>query len=741
VEPAHLEEPLIPVTDDDVSTIAGDDRAITLEGRDKHPLKAPEYYLNRELTWLAFNRRVLAEARDERNPLLERVKFLAISAGTLDEFVMKRMGGLKQQVGAGLHVLTVDGRTPQEQIEECEQIIAGICAEQNELLAILSKQLNKHDIHLCSYDQLDGSDREFLREFYLKNIFPLVTPQAVDPAHPFPFISNLSLNLLVTVRYRGEDELSLARVKVPIGRGIPRFLRVGHQHRYVPLEQVMANNLDLLFPGMKIESCELFRVTRNANTEREEEQADDLLALIESELRDRRFAPIVRLEVAEGMNPVRRGMLGAELELDPDHDVIEVSGMLALAHLLELINIDMPELRDPPHHPMDHPKLLDRRNVFNIIRDEKSILLMHPYQSFTSSVERFVREAANDPKVLAIKCTIYRTSDDSRIIGQLIDAARNGKQVAVVVELKARFDEAANIRWANTLEEMGIHVTYGVVGLKTHCKCILVVRRDYDGLRRYAHIGTGNYHAGTARLYSDIGLLTCDEDVGADLTELFNYLTTGYRPGRQYKKLLVAPKPLKRELLAKIEREISLHSKDEPGLIQFKTNALEDPDITRALYKASQAGVTVTLLVRDTCRLRPGVPGLSDNIEVISVVGRFLEHARIYYFRNGGDEEYYVGSADIMGRNLKSRVEVLAPIELPALREELRYFIDSQLADNRGAWVMLADGGYERREPSGDKKARSCQAMMIDYAEKRLRQATRLRKRKPKGLFRRNTSR
>ncbi len=698
-------------------------------------LASPDLFLNRELTWLAFNRRVLHEAEDERNPLLERLKFLAITASNLDEFFMKRIGGLKQQVVAGMHELTVDGRTPQQQIAECYLVVRELEQRQRELGPRILSQLESYGIRVRLYASLSADERKSIRDYYYKNIFPLVTPQAMDPAHPFPFVSNLSLNLLVTARSQNDSDPLMARVKVPIGFGIPRFLRVGNQSDFVRLEDVVANNLDLLFPSMLIDSYELFRVTRNANTERDEDEADDLLALIESELRDRRFAPIVRLEVLSGINPVHRGMLAAELGLDERADVFEVDGMLSMRDLGELAAIDAPALHDPPHHPVDHPRLTIGRSIFHVIRDAGSFLLLHPYESFSTSVERFLREAADDPKVRAIKMTLYRTSPDSKIIGYLCDAARNGKQVAVVVELKARFDEAANIQFATRLEEFGIHVTYGVVGLKTHSKVILVIRQDYNGLRRYAHIGTGNYHPGTARFYADYGLLTCDVTIGEDLTELFNYLTTGYMPDRPYRKILPAPTVLKRALLARIEREIKVNSAASPGLIQFKMNALEDVDITRALYRASQAGVKVDLIVRDTCRLRPGIQGLSENVRVVSIVGRFLEHGRIFYFRNGGAEDYLIGSADCMKRNLESRVEVVAPVEDPQLRKELRIVLDLQLRPNRCQWEMLADGSYARTAAADASPA--CQQAMIDFAETRQTEATKVKKRRSKGFARR----
>lgn len=702
-------------------------------------LDLPGYYLNRELTWLAFNRRVLHEAEDDRTPLLERLKFLAILGSNLDEFVMKRIGGLKQQVAAGIRERTVDGRTPAQQIDECYDVIRDLNQREREVLTDLVARLAEHGIALARYEDLPEGDRQWLRDYYFRNIFPLVTPQAMDPAHPFPFISNLSLNLLVSVRHPKDDSRSLARVKVPVGAGIPRLLRVEDRNLFVPLEQVMAHNLDLLLPGVEVEDCEFFRVTRNANTERDEENADDLLAMIETELRDRKFAPIVQLEVGRGMSKLHRGMLSAELGLDEEVDVAEVDGLLGTRDLMELCGIDAPELHDPKHAPIDHPGLSKDRPIFHSIRDQGSILLQHPYESFSSSVERFLREASEDPKVRAIKMTLYRTSAQTNVINHLINAASNGKQVAVVVELKARFDESANIEWASRLEEAGIHVTYGVVGLKTHSKVILVVRQDYGGLTRYAHVGTGNYHAGTARIYADFGLLTHDDQIGRDLTELFNYLSTGYKPKRDYQKILPAPTHLKKALLEKIQREIHLHTAESPGRIQFKVNALEDADVTRALYEAARAGVKVDLIVRDTCRLRPGVPGLSENVRVISIVGRFLEHGRIFYFQNGGAPEYLIGSADTMKRNLESRVEVVVPVEHPGLQEELRFILDTQLEDTRSAWEMQPDGTYIQRVPPLGSKGRSSQELLAEKAEKRVKEATRRRKRRPRGIARRST--
>jgi len=714
-----------------------DSRPLPVPGPDgAFDLTDPNLLLNRELTWLNFNFRVLAQAEDPGTPLLERLNFVSIVGANLDEFFMKRIGGLKQQVVAGVYVPSADGRSPQEQIDEAYALIRVLIARQRRVLADLRAELRAAGVaEIRQVVELDAAVRATLRERYVESVYPLVTPQATDPAHPFPFVSNLSLNLLVTLRLPDEEIPSIARVKVPVGPGSPRFLRVGDSHVFVPLESVMADNLDLLFPGLEILSCEFFRVTRNADTELEADEADDLLAHIESELRHRRLAPIVRLEVEAHMSGEHRGMLAAELGLDETVDVFEVEGMLGLRDLSELGTLEVPEHRYEPHHPVDSPALADEtRSIFHVIREHGSLLVHHPYESFGSSVERLLEEAATDPDVRAVKMTVYRTSSESRAVEALIEAARNGKQVTVVMELKARFDEAANIRWAGRLSEFGISVTYGVMGLKTHGKAILVVRQEADGLRRYAHIATGNYHAGTARLYTDIGLLTCDEAIGADLTELFNYLTTGYKPKRSYRKLLPAPKVLKPALLERIERERAIQLDGGDGRILFKLNALEDPDVTVALYEAARAGVQVDLIVRDTCRLRPGLAGLSETVRVVSLVGRFLEHGRIYYFGGGGDEEYFIGSADVMRRNLSHRVEILAPVESPELRRELRFVLDMQLADTRLGWEMRPDGSYRWRYRPGETKDPGTHQRMIGWAAERHRDATRLKRRRPRRL-------
>lgn len=724
------------MTDPDLNLTAPEDRSdqMTKKALSSHDLKLtnPDLFFNRELSWLQFNDRVLRQAANKKTPLLERVKFLAISGSNMDEFYMKRIGGLKQQVAAGIIDTTVDGRTPQQQISDCLSVINGYQQQKEKIARELFKDLSGAGIEVLSYPRLSKPEQQIVREFFYDNIYPLITPQSVDPAHPFPFISNLSLNLFVTLRYPGEQETSLARVKVPVGAGAQRFQRIpgSPDNRFVMLEDVMEHNLDLLFPGMEIVNCELFRVTRNANTSKDEEHADDLLELIETTLQYRRVAPIVRLQVLPDMSPLTRGYLAAELGLDEQKDVAVSQCIPGLRDLWELYRLDLPEHKETQHHPVDHPLLTKERNIFHTIREHREILLQHPYESFASSVGRFLYEAAIDPKVRGIKMTLYRTDPGSEIINYLIRAAQNGKQVAVVVELKASFNEQDNIKLATKMEEAGIHVTYGVVGLKTHAKVILVIRQDYKGLRRYVHIGTGNYHPVTARLYSDLGLLIYDKEIGRDATELFNYLTTGFTPKRSYTKLLPAPKILKKALLDKINREVELHGPKNPGLIRFKMNALEDPDITLALYQAAAAGVKVELLIRDSCRIKPGIPELSDNIRVVSIVGRFLEHARIYYFRNGGHEEFYLGSADAMRRNLEYRVETLVPVSSPALCRQLDEFMELQLNDRISSWELQPDGSYRPLTTAPRTGAEGCQDKLIKAAEKRQQDAQRLKKRK-----------
>lgn len=694
---------------------------------------SPEYLLSRELTWLKFNQRVLEHGADSRVNLLERVKFVAIVCSNLDEFFMKRIGGLKQQIGAGISERSLDGRTPREQIRDCHKVIKNIEERKTSVFRDLIKKLAIEDIHLSNYQDLSANDKSLLRDHFYTNIYPLITPQGIDPAHPFPFISNLSLNLLVRLRHPSHGDISLARVKVPVSQDVPRFVPVGNSNRYARLEDIMANNLDLLFPKMEVLSQDLFRVTRNAVTELDEDQADDLLEMIETELRYRKFAPVVRLQISPGMDPQMRGRLAADLGLDEEADVFPVDGMMGKRDLMEITKLDFPHLLDAPWHPIDHPRLKDKSSIFYNLRDNGPMLLFHPFESFSSSVERFLMEASEDPKVRAIKTTLYRTSKQSNVVDYLVNAARNGKHVTAVVELKARFDEAANIKWANRLENAGIHVTYGVVGLKTHSKVTLVVRKDYDGLRRYAHIGTGNYNADTARLYTDLGILTCDDAIGTDLTEFFNYLSTGFTPRRRYQKLVVAPTEMKRTLLDKIQREIQHHTPDSPGRIRFKMNALEDPDITHALYQAGKAGVNVMLFVRDTCRLRPQLPGLTESVRVISIVGRFLEHARFFHFGNNGQDEYLLGSADCMKRNLESRVEVFVPVEDEILCKELDFIFNVQENDDRSAWDMQADGTYIQRMPKTEQGIKGSQNILMEVADKRQKASGKLKRLKSRG--------
>jgi len=673
----------------------------------------PALYLNRELTWLAFNRRVLAEAEDPSNPLLERVKFLAIFDSNLDEFFMKRIGGLKQQFGAGMTTPTVDGRTPQQQLEECRARIVEMLAERTVILGHLIDELAANGIRVEPYSALDEESRQAVRKQYRESVLPLVTPLAIDEAHPFPFISNLSVNLLIEVHDPAEKDAHLVRIKTPSSSRMPRLMRIGEDDRFVRLEEVIAGNLDLLLPGADILSVGFFRVTRNAIVERAEELANDLLEMIEAELRDRRFAPVVRLEVAANLRPELRRHLVRELAFSGPEDIYEVTDVLATRDLMQLLALDRPDLKYPPHEPIDHPRLGRGKSIFAELDAHGPMLLKYPYQSFDRSVTRFLKEAVVDPNVLAIKTTVYRTSEETEIVPLLIEAVQQGKQVAVVVELQARFDEAANIRWANRLEEAGIHVSYGVVGYKTHTKAMLVLRKMPGGkLRRYVHVGTGNYNSVTARQYSDLGLLSSEKVIAHDATELFNLMTSGSLSGRRYDELLVAPLQMKSALIDKIRREIRHHEANGNGLIQLKTNALEDPDIVRNLYEATRAGVVVDLIIRDTCRLRPGLPGLSETARVISIVGRFLEHSRIYYFHNAGEEEYYIGSADLMSRNLVARVEALAPVRDLDLQAELREFLDLQLTDRCGAWEMDAEGRYTKLHPGdGDRPS---QLVMID---------------------------
>lgn len=705
-------------------------------------LNDPQYYLNRELSWLEFNHRVLHEAIDSRTPLLERLKFMAIFSANLDEFFMVRVAGLKKQLEAGVTKLTPDGLNPSEQLEAISMGLRPLVKKQDHHFEYtLRNLLVAEGIHLINYVDLNQEQRNYLHKYFENHIFPVLTPLAVDPSHPFPYISNLSLNLAVVVRDPETDEELFARVKVP--RVLPRFVPLPKELRQpqgnkpsiwtgVPLEQVIAHNLDPLFVGMLIQECYPFRVTRNADLAVEEDEADDLLLAIEQEVRKRRIGKsAVRLEIHASTPEDVALRLMQDLSLDQD-DVYEVEGLLGLADLMSFMALPLPNLKDPPWTPVI-PLSLQRvkeivdgnedgeiqqegEDIFTLIRNS-DLLVHHPYQSFTGTVQQFITQSAVDPNVLAIKMTLYRTSGDSPIVNALITAAENGKQVVALVELKARFDEENNINWARQLEQAGVHVVYGLVGLKTHTKVVLVVRQEGKNIRRYVHIGTGNYNPKTARLYTDLGLLSCREDLGADLTDLFNFLT-GYSRQRSYRKLLVAPVNLRDRMIAMIRREIEHCRKGGSGRIVAKMNALVDPQMIASLYEASQAGVKIDLIVRGMCCLRPGVEGLSDNIGVISIIGRFLEHSRIFYFHNGGQEEVYIGSADWMTRNLSRRVEAVTPIEEPEIIMELQEILGIMLSDNRQAWQLQSDGTYIQRTAENQEREQSSQAILMKMALK-----------------------
>ncbi len=665
--------------------------------------ESPAIY-NRELSWLDFNWRVLYEALDARNPLLERLKFIAITSSNLDEFFRKRVGGLKRQQAAGVANLTLHGWTPDYQIQLISRHVhAMVQCQTHALLTDILPGLRQEGMRIIAYDELSAPQQEEMAAFFRREIYPILTPLAVDPGHPFPFISNLSLNLAVEMRDPVSHEIRFARVKAPSNRA--RWVTVNDSLDFVPLEQVITHNLAMLFPGMELIATYPFRVTRNADIVRSEEEADDLLAMISEELRERRFAPIVRLEVAESMPDDIRAILMQEMALHQT-DVYHHDGPLGMADLFPLADVNLPHLKHEPWMPQTHPAFSGiggqtrPADIFSIIR-KGDVLVHHPYHNFATSTQTFLEAAARDPQALAIKQTLYRTSADSPVGRALIQAAERGKQVAVLVELKARFDEERNIEWARTLEDAGVHVAYGLVGLKTHTKTTLVVREEEDGLQVYAHIGTGNYNPKTAGLYTDLGLLTARPEIGADLMDLFNFLT-GYSRQRHYRRLLVAPVNMRDRFVELIDTEAAHALAGRSACIIAKMNGLDDPVIVRALYRASQAGVRIRLIVRGNCRIRPGIPGISENIEVISVIGRFLEHHRIYYFANDGTPLYFIGSADWMSRNLVARVEAIVPVEEPALQEQLQRILTSCLADRRQAWLMQADSLYRRRdEPSG----------------------------------------
>ncbi|MGC9398262.1 MAG: polyphosphate kinase 1 [Anaerolineae bacterium] len=689
-------------------------------------LDSPHLFINRELSWLKFNERVLEEALDPRHPLLERVKFLSIFSNNLDEFFMVRVSGLRKQLLAGILETPPDGMTPAEQLAAIRRELKPQLRRHTECWQydVLPK-LKQQGVAVLHYSELKGKQQKALRRYFAHEIFPALTPLAFDPAHPFPHISNLSLNLAIVI----DDPLKgerFARLKVP--SLFPRFLSIPQDddadsfenlgltnivsNNFVWIEEVIAANLDMLFPGLEIKAVYPFRVTRDADLEIEEDEAADLLAAIEESVSLREFGSVVRLEISETMPHNVREILIANLDLAP-YQVYTTDGPLGMSDLMELLKVKRPDLKDQHFMPSVPPQLARSVSTFSAIQRE-DILLYHPYDSFTPVVD-FIREAAEDPHVIAIKQTLYRVGQNSPVVDALLKARENGKQVAVLVELKARFDEENNIVWAKALEQAGVHVVYGLVGLKTHAKMCLVVRRESNGIRRYVHMSTGNYNAVTARIYTDLGFLTSDEDIGADVSDLFNALT-GYSRQDRYRKLLVAPGRMREQIIARIEREIKRHEKHGDGYLAFKMNQLVDKACIQALYRASQAGVRVDLSVRGICCLRPGVVGVSEHIEVTSIVGRFLEHPRIYYFHNGGDEELLIGSADLMPRNLDRRVELLFPVEDTSLREHIReHILFKHLEDNVQARRLLSSGEYERVAPAPGEPELNSQLWMVEH--------------------------
>lgn len=684
-------------------------------------------FLNRDLAWLAFNRRVLHEAVDPRTPLLERVRFLSIFTANLDEFFMKRVGGLKRQIAAGIVAPTPEGIPPAEALSQIHNAVLPMLRQQAEAYTDqIRPALGENGIHLLNWAELTEAEERQARQYFEANLFAVLTPLAVDPGSPFPFISNLSTSLGIVLHQPDRHENLFARVKAP--EVLPKWLRVGDTSpgaplRFISLTSLIRHNLSELFPDMAIADVMCFRVTRNADVERDEEDADDLRELMEAEVRQRRFARVVRLEVSREPNAWMLDYLTRELGLTKD-DVYEMPAELDFDDLRVIadLNPGKPGLHYEPWAPVTPPAFADEdADIFGVIRSG-DVLVHLPYESYTASVERFIRAAAADPKVLALKMTVYRTGEESALIPSLIRAAEAGKQVVCLIELKARFDEERNIHIASALEKAGVHVVYGMVGLKTHAKSILVVRQDSDAIRSYVHLGTGNYHAQTAKLYTDLGLFTCDQQITHDVVELFHYLT-GRSLKRDYHKLLVSPVNMKERFLAMIDLEIAHQQSGKPARIVAKMNSLEDREICLALYRASQAGVSIDLIVRGFCTLRPGVEGLSDNIRVESVIGRFLEHSRIFYFRNGtADElegEFFIGSADWMYRNLEARVEAIAPVQARPLRQRLWEILQIMLDDRRSAWDMHSDGTYSQRKPADGAPALGAQELLMSLARQR----------------------
>ena len=702
------------VRSDDTPAVAGD--SATARADDNQAPEAPpaatapavdnalpeDRYLNRELSWLDFNARVLALAADPSLPLLERAKFLAIFASNLDEFYMVRVAGLKRRDEMGLSVRSADGLSPREQLRRISERTQQIASRHAQVfLEAVRPELAEKGIVIVTWAQLDDAERDRLSAYFHEQVFPVLTPLAVDPAHPFPFVSGLSLNLAITVKHPDDGGQHFARIKVP--DNVDRFVELDSrdgESRFLPMEELIAAFLPVLFPGLEIVEHHAFRITRNADFEVEEDRDEDLLQALERELARRRFGSPVRLEVADDMTENMLELLLRELDVNPG-DVIEVPGLLDLSSLWQIYRVDRPELKDPPFVPATPPAFGERetpKSIFATLRDG-DVLVHHPYDSFSTTVQRFIEQAAADPNVLAIKQTLYRTSGDSPIVNALIDAAEAGKQVVALVEIKARFDEQANIKWARALEQAGVHVVYGLIGLKTHCKTCLVVRREGSAIRRYCHVGTGNYNPKTARLYEDVGLLTAAPDIGADLTDLFNSLT-GYSRKDSYRNLLVAPRGVRKGIIERIEREVAATRDGAEGRIRLKANALVDEQVIDALYRASQAGVRVEVVVRGICALRPGASGFSENVVVRSILGRFLEHSRIIHFR--AIDEFWIGSADMMHRNLDRRVEVMAQVKDPRLKAQLDEVFESAMNPATRCWELGADGRWTASPHEGE---------------------------------------
>ena len=701
-----------------------------------NPAVASEHYINRELSWIAFNERVLAQALDTRTPLLEQAKFSAIFSNNLDEFFMVRVASLKAQVEAGITKTSADGLTPIQQLLTIrDHLVPLIEQQQDHYRKHLKNQLVEQGVHLLDYEQLNQKERLWIDNYFQTAIFPVLTPLAVDQAHPFPFVSNLSLNIATLILDPETGQQQFARVKIP-QKTMPRFVEIPPDlsginpkpvHTAVPLEQVVAFNLKLLFPGMKIEEHYFFRVTRDADLELRDLEADDLMSAMEQGLHKRRMGgEVVRLEVTNEM-PQRVVEMLIEGMAVEENDLYRIEGLLGLDDLFGLMRLPLEQLKDQPHIGLT-AKVLSRsqrrmledesikeeefKSIFSVIR-RKDILLHHPYELFATSVEEFINQAADDPLVMGIKITLYRTSKDSPIIAALIRAAEHGKQVMALVELKARFDEGNNIQWARHLERSGVHVVYGVLGLKTHTKTILVVRKEKERLRSYVHIGTGNYNSKTSRLYTDLGLLSARPEISQDLVELFNYLT-GFSKQQSFRRLLVAPVTLRKGMESLILREIEHAREGRGGHIRAKMNALVDPAIINLLYEASQVGVRIELIIRGMCCLYPGRKGFSENISVISIIGRFLEHSRIFWFANDNNPEVYIGSADLMPRNLDRRVEAVTPIEEPEQKEHLERLLNLYLNDNREAWDMQSDGSFLQRQPNPNSEEHRAQQQLIN---------------------------